>query len=170
MQIAVAGSGDDVLIPKAEKKARAFARALPREAVLLTGGKGGIMRVVSEEFRRRGGTVVGILPYREDGNEFNSVRIKTGLNPVGRSVVLVGSADVLVVLGGGAGTMIEALMAYNLGIPVVLLTGTGYPSDGLSELLVNGYFDHRKRAKVLVTEDPEEAAGLAAELSSKHSG
>ena len=165
VQIAVAGSGDSELIPEAERKARAFARVLPLEAVLLTGGKGGIMEVVSEEFRKRGGTVVGILPGSEDGNSHSSLRIKTGMNPVGRSVVLVTSADVLVVLGGGSGTMVEALMAYNLGVPVVVLTGTGYRSDKLEALAENGFFDHRKRAEVIFTESPEEAVELALNLA-----
>ena len=166
VQIAVAGSGDEELIPEAERKARSFARALPLDVVLLTGGKDGVMKVVSEEFRKRGGTVVGVLPYEDNGNDFNSIRVKTGLNPVGRSVVLVSSADVLVVLGGGSGTMVEALMAYNLGIPVVVLMGTGYRSDKLQALAGDGFFDHRKRAKVLFTEDPEEAVELALRLAS----
>ncbi|EEB74707.1 TIGR00725 family protein [Thermococcus sp. AM4] len=165
VQIAVAGSGDSELIPEAERKARAFARALPLDVILLTGGKGGIMAVVSEEFRKRGGTVVGILPGDEEGNPYSSVRIKTGFNPVGRSVVLVTSADVLVVLGGGSGTMVEALMAYNLGIPVVVLIGTGYRSDELRALAKDGFFDHRKRAKVAFTGSPEEAVRLAMDLA-----
>ncbi|AHL23349.1 TIGR00725 family protein [Thermococcus nautili] len=165
VQIAVAGSGDPELIPEAEGKARAFARALPLDVILLTGGKGGIMEVVSEEFRKRGGTVVGVLPGDEEGNPYSSVRVKTGLSPVGRSVVLVTSADVLVVLGGGSGTMVEALMAYNLGIPVVVLTGTGYRSDELRALAKDGFFDHRKRAEVAFTESPEEAVELALGLA-----
>ncbi len=40
IQIAVAGSGDERLIPEAEEKVRTFARALPLDVVLLTGGKG----------------------------------------------------------------------------------------------------------------------------------
>ena len=161
VQIAIAGSGDSELIPEAEEKARAFARALPPDVLLLTGGKGGIMEAVSEEFRKRGGTVVGVLPGDEEGNPYSSVRIKTGFNPVGRSVVLVSSADVLVVLGGGSGTMVEALMAYNLGIPVVVITGTGYRSDGLKALAKDGFFDHKKRVRVIFTEDPEKAVELA---------
>ena len=165
IQVAVAGSGDTELLPEAERKARSFARALPPDVALLTGGKGGIMEVVSEEFVRRGGTVVGILPGDEEGNPFNLVRIKTGLNPVGRSVVLVGSADVLVVLGGGSGTMVEALMAYNIGVPVVVLTGTGYRSDRLKALVEDGSFDHRNRADVVFTDDPDEAVRLALRLA-----
>ncbi|AEC51687.1 hypothetical protein PNA2_0771 [Pyrococcus sp. NA2] len=164
IHVAIAGSSDERPLEKAIEKARRFARALPTDVILLTGGRGGIMKVVSEEFRKRGGIVVGILPYSDQGNEFNVVRVKTGMNPVERSGILIESADVLVVLGGGVGTMIEALMAYNLGVPVIVVTGTGYPSDRLEELAKDGYFDHKRITRVIFTEDPEEAAELALEI------
>ncbi|AEH25224.1 TIGR00725 family protein [Pyrococcus yayanosii] len=170
IQVAIAGSSDEKLLPEAERKARAFARALPTDVVLLTGGRGGIMKVVSEEFSKRGGTVVGILPFRDKGNEFNAIRVRTGMDPVERSAVLVNSADVLVVLGGGVGTMIEALMAYNLGVPVVVLTGTGYRSDLLARLASDGYFDHKRNVRVYVTDDPEEAVELALRMAHMKTG
>ncbi|AFK21919.1 putative oxidoreductase [Pyrococcus sp. ST04] len=125
------------------------------------------MEVVSEEFTKRGGTVVGILPYSDEGNKYNTIRIKTGLNPVERSGVLIESADVLVVLGGGVGTMIEALMAYNLGVPVVVITDTGYPSDRLEELAKDGYFDHKRIVKIIFTNDPKEAAMIAVKIGGR---
>ncbi|CAB49158.1 TIGR00725 family protein [Pyrococcus abyssi] len=167
IQIAIAGSSDEKPFEKAVEKAKKFARALPTNVILLTGGRGGIMRIVSEEFRKRGGIVVGILPYSDEGNEFNTIRVKTGMNPVERSGALVESADVLVVLGGGVGTMIEALMAYNLGVPVIVLTDTGYPSDKLEMLAQDGYFDHKKILRVIFTEDPDEAARLAVEIGGR---
>ncbi|AIF70365.1 oxidoreductase [Palaeococcus pacificus DY20341] len=167
-QIAIAGSSDRNPLEKAAEKTREFARELARykdDVVLLTGGREGIMRLASEEFSKLGGIVVGILPDRQEGNEFNKIRIKTGMDFVERSGVLVNSADVLVVLGGGVGTMIEALMAYNLGIPLVVLTDTAYESDELEGLAKDGYFDHKKIEKVYFTSDPREAAELALRLA-----
>ncbi|MBO8175304.1 MAG: TIGR00725 family protein [Thermococcus sp.] len=164
IQIAIAGSSDEKPLEKTVRKAKEFARELGKykdEVVLLTGGRGGIMRIVSEEFRKIGGIVVGILPERQEGNEFNTIRIKTGIDPVERSGILVNSADVLVVLGGGVGTMIEALMAYNLGIPLVIITDTGYASDKLELLAKDGYFDHKKIVKVHFVNNPKEAVKLA---------
>ncbi|WP_240911638.1 hypothetical protein [Thermococcus sp. LS1] len=56
-----------------------FMKTLHTDVVLLMGDKG-VMRVVSEDFRRRGGTVVGILSYLEESNGSNSVGIKIGLD------------------------------------------------------------------------------------------
>jgi len=169
-QIAIAGSSDENPKEKAAEKAKEFVRELAKykdDVVLLTGGREGIMRITSEEFSKLGGIVAGILPDRQEGNEFNKIRIKTGMDFVERSGVLVNSADVLVVLGGGVGTMIEALMAYNLGIPLVVLTDTGYKSDELEHLAEDAYFDHRKIEKVHFTSDPREAAELALRLAKK---
>ncbi|BAA29327.1 TIGR00725 family protein [Pyrococcus horikoshii] len=169
IQIAIAGSSDEKPLEVAVRKTKEFIKALPSDVILMTGGRGGIMEVASEEFRKKGGIVVGILPYSDNGNRFNTVRVKTGLNPVERSGVLIESADVLVVLGGGVGTMIEALMAYNLGIPVIVITGTGYASDRLMELAKEGYFDHKRIVKVIFTDDPKEAAKLALKIGGERS-
>ena len=166
IQIGIAGSSDPKPLEKAEKKAREFARELAKhDAILLTGGRGGIMRVVSEEFSKLGGTVVGILPEKAEGNEFNTIRIKSGMDFVERSAILVNSSDVFVILGGGVGTMIEALMAYNLRTPLVILTDTGYESDELEHLAKEGYFDHKKIEKVEFTKDPKEAVEIALRLA-----
>jgi len=167
IQIAIAGSSDEKPLEKAKRKAREFARELGRykdEVVLLTGGRGGIMRIVSEEFRKAGGIVVGILPERQEGNEFNTIRIKTGMDFAERSAVMINSADVLVVLGGGIGTMVEALMAYDYGKPLIILTDTGYASDRLKLLAKDGYFDHKKIVKVHFVNNPKEAVKLALKL------
>ncbi|NJE08439.1 TIGR00725 family protein [Thermococcus sp. M39] len=164
IQIAIAGSSDEKPLEKAERKAREFARELGKykdEVILLTGGRSGIMKIVSEEFRKAGGIVVGILPERQEGNEFNTIRIKTGMDFAERSAVMINSADVLVVLGGGIGTMVEALMAYDYGKPLIILTDTGYASDRLELLAKDGYFDHKKIVKVYFVENPKEAVKLA---------
>lgn len=172
LQIAIAGSSDRDPHPKAVKKAREFARELAKykgEITLLTGGRGGIMKIVSEEFSKEGGIVVGILPERQEGNEFNTIRIKTGMDFAERSAIMINSADVLVVLGGGIGTMVEALMAYDYGVPLVILTETGYRSDKLKFLAEDGYFDHKKLVRVYFTEDPKKAVDLALKLAKNES-
>ncbi|USS40305.1 TIGR00725 family protein [Thermococcus aggregans] len=168
IQIAIAGSSDSEPLPKAVAKTKEFIKELAKykdNVVLLTGGRGGIMEVASREFTKFGGIVVGILPERQEGNEFNTIRIKTGMDFVERSAVMVNSADVLVVLGGGIGTMVEALMAYDCSKPIIVVTDTGYPSDRLELLAEDGYFDHKKLVKVRFTKDAKEAARLALELA-----
>ncbi|WP_324735072.1 TIGR00725 family protein [Thermococcus sp. SY098] len=167
IQIAIAGSSDEKPLEKAERKAREFARELGKykdEVVLLTGGRGGIMKIVSEEFRKAGRIVVGILPERQEGNEFNTIRIKTGMDFAERSAIMINSADVLVVLGGGIGTMVEALMAYDYGTPLIIVTDTGYSSDRLELLAKDGYFDHKRIVKVHFVDNPRDAVKLALKL------
>ncbi|WP_042699207.1 TIGR00725 family protein [Thermococcus sp. PK] len=170
IQIAIVGSSDNKPLPKAVKKTKEFIEELTKhkdKVVLLTGGREGIMEIASREFARFGGIVVGILPERQEGNEFNTIRIKTGMDFAERSAVMINSADVLVVLGGGVGTMVEALIAYNYSKPVIVVTDTGYPSDRLELLAQDGYFDHKKLVKVHFIKDGKEAARLALKLAKR---
>ena len=80
-------------------------------------------------------------------------------------VPIARSCDSMVILGGGAGTIIEALLAYLYRKPLIILTGTGYPSDKLVELCEGGYLDHRRIVKAHFTGDPVEAAELAYKLA-----
>ena len=91
------------------------------------------------------------------------IRVRTGLTFKARSIPLVRSADLLIVLGGGSGTILEAIAAYAQGIPTIILTGTGLPSDNLERAYPRG-FDYRMSAKVVYTSNPEEAAKLACEI------
>ena len=75
----------------------------------------------------------------------------------------------MVILGGGAGTIIEAFLAYIYARPLIILTGTGYPSDRLREFCEDDYLDHRRIVKAWFTEDPVEAAELAYSLGKARS-
>jgi len=176
VHIGVACSSDVNPLKKAVDKARIFARKLALhkdEIILLTGGGGGLMTIVSKEFAENGGIVVGVHPIEAEDvppahprwHPYNIVNIKTGMTYQMRSIPLVRSSDSFVVLGGGIGTMIEAFLAYAAGKPLIVLTGTGYPSDNLEKLAENGYFDHKKIVKVVFTSDPEEAALKAYSLA-----
>ncbi|MEM4417342.1 MAG: TIGR00725 family protein, partial [Nitrososphaerota archaeon] len=139
IQIGVGCSSDRSPIPKAVEKARLMAAALAehRDVVLFTGGDGGLMRVVCEEFVKRGGITVGVIPYEDEDidsshpryNPFNTIVFKSGQTYQARSIGLVRSSDSFIILGGGSGTIIEAHLAYIYGVPLVILTDTGYPSD-----------------------------------------
>lgn len=174
--VGVAGSSDREPYPAAVEKASRFGERLASysdEVRLITGGDGGLMRVVSREFTKRGGETIGILPLEDEGrrpgdpryNPYNTVQIKTGITFQARSIMLVRSSHSFVVLGGGAGTILEAFLAYIYRIPLIVIRGTGYPSDRLQEFSEDGYLDHRKIAKVIFTEDPVEAADKAYELA-----
>ena len=142
-----------------------LARRLRRGFTLILGGDWGLMGVVCRRALERGVQVVCILPGGKSGGGLDGVvYLETGMPPNVRSAILVRSCDVLVVAGGGAGCMMEALMAYRERIPVVALVGCGADSDRFFEGL-EGAFDSRRLVEVLVCRSPEEAAEKVAEVS-----
>ncbi len=116
MQIAVCGAtacGGDL-----REAARVAGRTLAGHgAVVLTGGRGGVMAAAARGAREAGGVVVGILPDLADGNPYLSIRIRTGMGHA-RNAVLVQSADAVVAIGGEFGTLSELAIALKEGIPV----------------------------------------------------
>ena len=95
-------------------------------AILLTGGRGGVMAAASRGATRNGGLVVGILPgfAREEANRWVTVPIVTGMDQA-RNVILVRSSDVVIAIGGRYGTLSEIAIALKLGVPVVGLRTWG---------------------------------------------
>jgi len=89
-------------------------------AVLISGGRGGVMEAASRGAAEAGGVVVGILPgfKRQDANRWVTVPIVTGMDHA-RNVILVRSCDALIAVGGMYGTLSEIALALKLGIPVV---------------------------------------------------
>lgn len=116
MQIAICGAavcGEDLL-----EAARVVGRTLAEHgAVVLTGGRGGVMEAAARGAREAGGMVIGVLPDLSDGNPYLSVRIRTGMGHA-RNAILVQSADAVVGVGGEFGTLSELAIAIKEGIPV----------------------------------------------------
>ncbi|HSO98850.1 MAG TPA: TIGR00725 family protein [Solirubrobacteraceae bacterium] len=77
-------------------------------AILLTGGRGGVMEAASRGAAQGGGMTVGILPGcdRAQANQWVRVAIPTGLGEL-RNGLLVRAADALIAVGGGYGTLSE---------------------------------------------------------------
>ncbi|MBP1357044.1 MAG: LOG family protein [Sulfolobus sp.] len=140
-----------------------FVNSLPFNVNIILGGYWGLMKNVADAAAERGLRVIFIMPenakvYPEPRDEF--IIINTGLEYRARSVTLCKSSDVLVSLGGEAGTIIEIIMGYAMGIPVVVLKGTGLPTDNL-EKAFNDYVDRRKTSKITYVDSPEKAALIA---------
>ena len=148
---------------EAEERARAFVREVSKcGPTLILGGYWGLMKVVVDEAAALGLKTVLILPMEHEAVKppTGVILIRTGMEYRARSVPLVRSSDALVALGGEAGTMIEALMAYAMGKPVIVLTGLGFSSDKL-ELAFPNAFDRRMTAQVTYTNDVRLAAQAA---------
>ena len=88
--------------------------------MLVGGGLGGVMEAACRGASEAGGVTVGILPGddRSAANRFVEVSIPTGLGEA-RNALVVRSADALVAVGGGYGTLSEIAFALKAGKPVV---------------------------------------------------
>ncbi len=99
-------------------------REIGRRAVLLCGGRGGVMAAAAEGARSVGGLTVGILPgggaAESPPNPHIQLPIYTGLGQA-RNQVIVLSAQAIVAVGGSWGTLTEIAMAMKHGVPVVCL-------------------------------------------------
>jgi uncharacterized protein (TIGR00725 family) len=83
-------------------------------AVLCCGGRGGVMEAACRGAKEEGGITVGILPDRGKGNPYLDVAVRTGMG-YGRNIILVESADAVVAIGGGYGTLSEIAIALKAG-------------------------------------------------------
>lgn len=101
----------------AEEVGREIAR---RGAVLICGGRGGVMEAACRGAKAEGGTTVGILPGtdRREANPFVDIPIVTGLGEA-RNAVVVRSADAVIAVRGGYGTLSEIGFSLKMGRPVV---------------------------------------------------
>jgi len=119
--------------------------------VVMTGGRDGVMELVSKAVSREGGRVVGVLPIGDEGNNHNEIRIQTGMDFALRSLILTKSADVVISIGGKAGTLLEIISSYSYGRPVILLENTGGWTDRIRSVLVDDkYLDERKTVEIRV--------------------
>jgi uncharacterized protein (TIGR00725 family) len=91
-----------------------------RGAVLICGGRGGVMAAAARGAQSASGLTIGILPGydRRQANANIEIAIATGMGEA-RNAIVVASADSLVALEGEGGTLSEIGFAIKLGRPVV---------------------------------------------------
>ncbi len=119
MIIAVIGAGrcsEDVA-----EIAEAVGRELARRGIaLVCGGLGGVMEAACRGAKSEGGLTIGILPgfNRHEANPYVDIPVVTGLGEA-RNVIVVRTAQAVIAVNGGYGTLSEIAYALKLGIPVV---------------------------------------------------
>jgi len=93
-----------------------------RGAMLICGGRGGVMAAAAAGAQAAGGLTIGILPDYEcrDISAYIEIPIATGMGQA-RNAIIVASAHALVALAGEGGTLSEIGLAIKLGRPVVAL-------------------------------------------------
>src|SRR5207302_8346227 len=115
------------------------------------GGGGGAMEAACRGAKSGGGLTLGILPgrSRSEANPFVDVSVVTGMGEA-RNALVVRTADVVIAVGGGLGTLSEIGLALKMQRPVVGLS-TWEPAPPAGE----------REAPIVRAGTPEEAVALA---------
>jgi uncharacterized protein (TIGR00725 family) len=115
-----------------------------RGLLLVTGATTGIPDIVTRAARNAGGLTVGISPAaseHEHKQQFglpadsSEVLIFSGFGLKGRNVINIRSSEIVLIFGGGMGTLNEFTIAYDEGKVIGALTGTGGIADHIGEIV-----------------------------------
>ncbi len=125
-----------------------------RGAVVICGGRGGVMEAVARGAAEAGGLTVGILPGSDprEANPWIVLPLATGMGQM-RNALVVRAAEAVVAVAGAWGTLSEIALARTMGLEVGTL-GTP-PAVGLGLPALEG---------------PVEAAAWAVENARKRRG
>ncbi|MCP4135678.1 MAG: TIGR00725 family protein [bacterium] len=121
--------------------------------VLITGGRGGIMEAASQGAFEHQGTVIGILPGADDSeaNPYCTIVLPTGIG-FARNIVNILAADIVIAIGGKAGTLSELAYAWQYGKPVICCTF----AEGWSQKLPATGIDDRPGSTIYSAETVED--------------
>jgi hypothetical protein len=91
-----------------------------RGAILVCGGLGGVMEAAAKGASMVGGLTVGILPgpSGNSANPYINIPVATDMGQA-RNVIIAHTADGLVAVSGGAGTLSEIGHGLKIGKPIV---------------------------------------------------
>lgn len=122
-------------------------------ALLICGGRSGVMEAAAKGAKEGGGITVGILPgdSASGANPYIDIPIVTGLGN-GRNIINVLTSQAIIAIYGSYGTLSEIALAMKCRIPVVGLKTWWLSAPG------------GKPCPVIITSDAEEAVAAALKL------
>jgi len=151
-QIAVVGYNKDRCTEQARNLAYEVGKEVARAgAVLICGGLGGVMESACKGAKEINGFTIGIIPQEEGiipqeefsfANGFCDVVICTGIG-FARDFIIASSADGIIAIGGGVGTLIEMAAGYMSKKAIVVIAGSG----GVADTYAGKYLDERNRVR-----------------------
>lgn len=136
------------------KLAEEVGRELARQgAAVICGGLDGVMEAVCKGASLEGGVTIGILPggSRHAANPYVQIPIVTNMGEA-RNVVIVKSAEAVIAIGGGYGTLSEIGHALRNGVPVVGLKTWSLSREGQTD------------DSIVLAQNPIEAVNMALSL------
>ena len=131
--VAVCGESDPQT-PHAELAFEVGRGIAERHAVLICGGLTGVMEHAARGARAAGGLTIGLIPGDDpDGaNPYIDVAVATGLGHA-RNAILARTADGVVAIGGGLGTLSEIALALRNRRPTVGIQTWRFDREGRTE-------------------------------------
>lgn len=129
--------------------------------VLITGGLGGVMDAASHGAFDAQGLTVGIIPQDDASmaNPYCDIVIPTGMG-LTRDFLNALTADGIIIIGGGSGTLSEICAAYMHKKPMVAIRNMG----GVTSQFIDRYIDHRENIKIIGVNTPKEAVSKILKL------
>ncbi|MBD3752673.1 MAG: TIGR00725 family protein [Microbacterium sp. 67-17] len=134
-------------------------------AALVSGGTGGVMEAACKGAFEAGGLTIGFLPYADPAkaNPYVTLVFPTGMGTI-RNVLTARCCDAIVMVGGGVGTLNEVTIAYDSGVPTVIVQGTTGWADRLGPTLDEGvWLDDRRVTPLSFVPDAATAVVVALE-------
>lgn len=155
IQILVIGNNENGFTIELEKVAYETGVEVAKSgSVLVTGGLGGVMRAACHGAKDASGLTVGIIPQNDPSfaNEYCDIVIPSGIG-LARDFLNALSADGVIIVGGGSGTLSETCAAYMHKKPIVAIKNTG----GIADKFADQYLDHRENVLIVGVNSPKEA-------------
>lgn len=157
-QIAVIGYNGDSCTEAARDTAYQVGAEIARAgAVLVCGGLGGVMEAACKGAKEAGGTTIGIIPQQDFSyaNQYCDLVICTGIG-FARDFIVASSADGIIAVGGGVGTLIELSVGYMIEKPLVVVSGSG----GIADAYGGKSLDERNRVPIHIAKDAKTAVQI----------
>ena len=161
-QILVIGNNTNGCTPKHEKIAYDVGVEIAKsDSVLITGGLGGVMAAASHGAHDANGLTVGIIPQDDPkmANEFCDIVVPTGMG-LSRDFLNALTADGVIIVGGGSGTLSEVCAAYMYKKPMVAIRNI----KSSIEPYIDDFLDHRENIKIIGVDTPQDAVKKILEL------
>lgn len=160
--VSVIGPNDSACSEEISQFGEALGKALAKAGhVVCCGGMGGLMAAVCKGAKAEStgffGATIGILPGKDSSqaNPWCDIVIPTGLG-IARNTLVVQTGEVVVAVGGGAGTLSEIALAWQLRKKIICINHLG----GWSEEMAGRILDYRQDEPILTAATVEEVMAL----------
>jgi uncharacterized protein (TIGR00725 family) len=157
-QIAVIGYNKDRCTEHSRDIAFEVGKEIARSgSILICGGLGGVMEAACRGAKENDGLTIGIIPQEEFSfaNKFCDIVICTGIG-FARDIIVATSADGIISIGGGVGTMIELGVGYIKNKLMVVVAGSG----GVSDIYGGKFLDERRIVPLMIAKDARSAVQM----------